>query len=176
MTQPQTPEIYQLKITLVDSEPEVWRRLQVPAQIALEEMHDIVQSAMGWENQHEYVFRQGLGEPPCSLQQRLTDIVCTGKPLYYTYDFQSGWLHRIEIEDLTLEEAVLIGASALPRCIEGESACPPEASGGVWGYEDFLYRLENTEDPEYMDLIGKYGDFDPCKFDVSAANSRLANR
>ncbi len=182
-----SPETYQLKITLADSEPEVWRRVQVSAHIALTELHDIVQKAMGWENQHSYAFRQTIGDAPCSPQQSLADVFeamakpsqgiakpfqqIAQKPIYYTYDFQSGWLHRIEIESLTAEDAIC--ANALPRCLAGESACPPENSGGVWGYEDFLTRLEDSNAPDYTDLIEKYGDFDPYRFDLSAANRRL---
>jgi hypothetical protein len=185
----QLPEAYQLKITLADSEPEVWRRLQVSSQIDLKELHDIVQRAMGWENQHSYAFRLRLGEAPCALQQSLADAVdaAEGKPIYYTYDFQSGWLHRIEIEEIAAlgktfaETPALLDElphslpySALPYCIEGASACPPEGSGGVWGYEELMDRLEDTSAPDYIDLVDKYGNFDPYSFDVAAANSRLS--
>jgi hypothetical protein len=169
----QFPEAYQLKITLTDSEPEVWRRVQVSGQITLTELHDIVQRVMGWENQHGHDFRHGIGSSPCSPQQSLTEIFGAGEgpPLYYTYDFQSGWLHRIEVERVA--EANIL-ASAMPCCLAGEAACPPENSGGVWGYDDFLVRLEDSSDPDYMDLIEKYGDFDPDRFDLAAANRRLA--
>jgi hypothetical protein len=172
MSTSQFPEAYQLKITLTDSEPEVWRRVQVSAQIALKELHDVVQRAMGWEDQHSYVFR--LASVPCSPEQSLADILGAGEgqPLYYTYDFQSGWLHRIEVEALA-EADMPAGTSLLPRCLEGESACPPENSGGVWGYDDFLARLDDSSAPDYMDLIEQYGDFDPYRFDLSAANRRL---
>jgi hypothetical protein len=176
-------QAYQLKITLADSEPEVWRRLQVPTQIALQELHDIVQKAMGWENQHDYAFRQALGAAACDPQQSLADTLCAledGKPFYYTYDFQSGWLHRIDIEKLaTADEAAIAPENLpifLPICLAGDAACPPESSGGVWGYEELMDRLEDTSAPDYIDVIDQYGNFDPYKFDLAAANSRLSSQ
>jgi Plasmid pRiA4b ORF-3-like protein len=177
-------QAYQLKITLADSEPEVWRRLQVPAQIALQELHDIVQKAMGWENQHDYAFRQALGAAACDPQQSLADTLCAieeGRPFYYTYDFQSGWLHRIDVEGLVVVEEAAIATKNLPTknlpiCLEGNAACPPESSGGVWGYEELMDRLEDTSAPDYIDVIDQYGNFDPHRFDLAAANSRLSKQ
>ena len=165
-----TPEAYQLKITLADSEPEVWRSVLVPAQISLAELHSVVQKAMGWENQHEYRFRLGMaGELICRLDGGLSEAVATleGRPLYYTYDFKSGWLHRIEVEEAA-------AAEDLPVCLAGAAACPPESTGGVWGFDELMARLENTDDPEYLDLLDKYGDFAPEVFDLAAANARLS--
>ncbi len=58
----QRPEMCQLKITLVDSEPEVWRRVLVPMQISLAQLHTVVQQVMGWENLHDYRFSACFGD------------------------------------------------------------------------------------------------------------------
>lgn len=34
---------YVLKVSLVDIEPEIWRRFVVPADIALDRLHDVIQ-------------------------------------------------------------------------------------------------------------------------------------
>lgn len=39
--------MYQIKITLNDMKPPVWRRLIVPSTIALNELHHVIQIAMG---------------------------------------------------------------------------------------------------------------------------------
>lgn len=169
---------YQLKITLTDSAPEVWRRVIVSAETTLVELHTIIQQSMGWENLHAYQFRLGL-EPDNvlnsvkqSLAQVLTSDEAANQFLYYNYDAQNGWLHRIELE--TLEAEATPPAPSLPICIGGESACPPEGAGGVWGYDELLARLEDTDDPDYLELIDQYGDFDPDAFKVSDANARLS--
>lgn len=167
----QQPGAYQLKITLTDSEPAVWRRVLVSKQISLAALHGVVQGAMGWKNLHEYRFRKGIAdELPCELESQLSEAIATlnGQPLYYTYDFKSGWLHRIEVEDNSAS------AETLPVCIEGAAACPPEDTGGVWGFDELMARLESTDDPEYLDLLDKYGDFDPDAFDLAATNARLS--
>jgi hypothetical protein len=46
--------IYQLKISLNDIKPAIWRRVQVPADIFLDDLHLVIQVAMGWENYHVY--------------------------------------------------------------------------------------------------------------------------
>lgn len=179
---------YSLKITLVDSAPEVWRQVIVPAQITLATLHRIVQGAMGWENQHSYLFRLGIGQPPCDPQLLLSEALIADQAaaLYYTYDLRCGWLHRLtlEAEEALPAEALPAEAlditpadkrSACPICIDGAMACPPEGSGGVWGYDEWLAKLEDSDDPDYLDLIAQYGDFDPDKFDLAAANVRLSS-
>jgi hypothetical protein len=43
-------QILQLKVTLTEVEPPVWRRLLVPADVTLAKLHDALQDAMGWTN------------------------------------------------------------------------------------------------------------------------------
>ena len=60
------PEIYQLKVTLLGTSPPVWRRLLVLAHITLEQLHDVLQTAMGWEDGHMHEFSVGqrrIGRP-----------------------------------------------------------------------------------------------------------------
>lgn len=57
---------YQLKISLLEIEPEVWRWLLVPGGVRLERLHEIFQLTMGWTNSHLHEFRVGdtrYGEP-----------------------------------------------------------------------------------------------------------------
>ena len=41
------PDIYQMKVTLMDSKPPIWRRIQVPADITLAKLHQVLQVVMG---------------------------------------------------------------------------------------------------------------------------------
>ena len=47
---------YQIKIELIDSEPQIWRRIIVPAEITFKRLHDTIQFAMGWWDYHLYEF------------------------------------------------------------------------------------------------------------------------
>ncbi|MEO0886631.1 MAG: plasmid pRiA4b ORF-3 family protein [Cyanobacteria bacterium J06648_10] len=171
-------EAYQIKITLVDSAPDVWRQVVVPAEIVLSELHQVIQLAVGWENLHPYAFQVGLGADKVlhAPEQRLSEVLMQDQPMYYTYDFDSGWLHRIELEALdvsALTEGTGGSLENLPTCIAGESACPPEGICGVWGFEEMLLTIEDPEDPNYLDMLDKYGSFDPLAFSLAEANRRL---
>jgi hypothetical protein len=47
---------YRIKITLRNSNPLIWRRIIVPAEITFKRLHDVIQVAMGWRNYHLYDF------------------------------------------------------------------------------------------------------------------------
>jgi len=52
-------EIYQAKVTLLGTDPPIWRRLLVPAELTLEQLHHVLQLAMGGEDCHLHEFRIG---------------------------------------------------------------------------------------------------------------------
>jgi hypothetical protein len=97
-------EVYQLKITLEDVEPPVWRRIQVPSSIDLAELHAVTQTAMGWTNSHLHMFEidgERYADPewvdgaasPDGIH--LADLVGEGEQLEYVYDFGDDWRHRV---------------------------------------------------------------------------------
>ncbi|MEU0564991.1 plasmid pRiA4b ORF-3 family protein [Nonomuraea sp. NPDC005983] len=51
--------IYQLKVTLRGVHPPIWRRVHVPSTATLEQLHEVIQVAMGWEQHHLHVFGKG---------------------------------------------------------------------------------------------------------------------
>ena len=58
--------VYQIKVTLDDSKPPIWRRLLVADTTTLGQLHNILQIAMGWENYHLHMFivcEQVYGDP-----------------------------------------------------------------------------------------------------------------
>src|SRR6516162_7047338 len=52
-------EIYQLKVTLLGTSPAIWRRLLVPPDLTLAQLHDVLQIAMGWQECHMHEFGAG---------------------------------------------------------------------------------------------------------------------
>jgi hypothetical protein len=49
-------QIFQLRITLNDSRPPIWRRVAVPSDITLGELHEVIQIVMGWMGGHLHHF------------------------------------------------------------------------------------------------------------------------
>jgi hypothetical protein len=64
--------VNQLKITLRGvAKPPVWRRVLVPADVTLRDLHEVIQQAMGWNDYHMHVFstgRQEYGSPDPELE------------------------------------------------------------------------------------------------------------
>lgn len=48
--------IHQIKITAVGVRPDVWRRLHVPTAWTLHRLHNVIQTAMGWQGQNAHQF------------------------------------------------------------------------------------------------------------------------
>lgn len=90
--EPPTGSILQLKIRLFDVNPMVWRRVLVPDTNTLEDLHGIIQVAMGWESLHLYRFwiravHYGSFEL-CSSSPHVTlDHVRFRKGAKFTYEY-----------------------------------------------------------------------------------------
>jgi hypothetical protein len=170
-----------LRITLVDVEPTVWRRILVPATVRLAKLHDMFQAAMGWTNSHLHSFT--IGDDRYGMQfdeypegeideKQATVLHAIGehRSFSYEYDFGDSWEHEIVVEEfvrtpLGLKHAV---------CVDGQNACPPEDCGGTGGYVDLLEILANPEHEEHENLLNWVGGtFDPTLFDLVAVNVAL---
>jgi hypothetical protein len=178
-------QIYQLKITLKDLAPPVWRRIQVSSRMLLGDLHALVQIVMGWDNSHMHQFKVGKtyygsrypedfdGTTETQDEDKITVGEVLTKPkakLTYEYDFGDSWEHEIALEKiLPAEQGV-----KYPLCLDGKRACPPEDCGGVWGYANMLEVMDNPEHPEYEEMEEWLGEeFDPEAFSVEAVNKVL---
>jgi len=132
-----TSAVYQLRIHLRGVSPPIWRRLRVPADTTIKRLHEVIQAAMGWEDIHLHVFTirgQWYGVPregALSLHAGSEDLKLSAFNLQlqerftYEYDFYSHWHHDIRLERILPASPT----QALPVCIAGGGACPPEDSG-----------------------------------------------
>jgi hypothetical protein len=176
--QPATTDfVYEFTITLSDIEPPIWRRVQVPDG-TLDEFHQWIQGAMGWENAHLHEFKIGgksYADPDMledsfdeeemgdTLTARLSDVLGhrrKGFRFGYLYDFGDSWEHEIRYEGRRPADPEV----RYPVCLEGARACPPEDCGGSWEYQSMLEALAHPEDEEYEHWKEWVGDFDPEAF------------
>jgi hypothetical protein len=93
-----------------------------------------------------------------------------GQRFRYTYDFGDGWDHSIVVEKILPAQRGV----KYPVCLAGKRACPPEDSGGPWGYEGLLEALRDPHHERHEELTQWAGsDFDPEAFNVNDVNARL---
>ena len=177
----ETQQVYQLKVTLKDIRPPIWRRLLVP-DFTLDDLHETIQIAMGWETYHLYSFEIGtkqythpqMDEGELNMEDStatmLSNVLYKAKQkLIYTYDFGDNWKHEIVVEKIEQPEAV----QRLPIVVKGVRACPPEDVGGWWGYAEYLEAMANPRHERHEEFMGWRGPFNPKAFDADAANETL---
>ncbi|MCX6717743.1 MAG: plasmid pRiA4b ORF-3 family protein [Candidatus Taylorbacteria bacterium] len=188
-------KVFQFKVSLECSKPLIWRRILIPEDASFFDLHMAIQDSMGWLDYHLHCFYisqkrttmpiivrlpnpefddDGIG---IVLDERLEKIAShfnrSIKQCKYEYDFGDGWSHTVLFEnELPLDINV-----KYPQCLAGKNACPPEDSGGIWGYEDKLKILNNPKHPEYKEVlewfcIDEPSEFDPAEFDLNEIEFR----
>lgn len=178
--------VHRVKVVLRGSKPPIWRRLEVPSDTTLQQLHHTIQQAFGWDGYHLWVFETHMGaygipdgelghRSAASKKLRVT-APRAGDRLSYTYDFGDDWEHDILVEAVTPAEP----GAAYPRCLTGSRACPPEDCGGIWGYEELVEILGDPEHDEHDERLEWLGldsadQFDPAAFDPAEVNSDLAD-
>jgi hypothetical protein len=147
---------YELLVTLDLEIYKATRRLIVPADIGLPELHDVLQSAFGWKDCHLHDWC-AFAEKDRRLAARLvmtdldleydenaileaghvlSDYLPKYSHLLYTYDMGDSWEHQIELVCVTddcQEES--------PYLLEAVGQTPPEDVGGVGGFLDFREKM-----------------------------------
>lgn len=155
--------------------------------MTLAQLHDVLQTAMGWEDSHMHEFRVGqrrFGQPePADPFMRMPRVESErtarlrpvlGKPgakMIYAYDFGDGWEHSIVLEKLLPADP----NTPCPLCTDGRLTCPPEDCGGIPGYYDLLEAINNPSDESLKEMRDWVGDdFDPEAFSIDEVNRRLS--
>lgn len=183
-------QITEITVTLEDVAPEVTRKLEVPADIALDRLHEVLQAAFGWDNAHLFMFcagepyqsdaerwvMPGFADSPEELpadQTTLARVLAkTGvQQLTYLYDFGDDWQHRIDIGKTAQAEP----SQTYPRLTAITGTCPPDDIGGPPGYEMFLEAMADPEHPQHEELRDWHGGpFNPDKPEEAALRKDVA--
>jgi hypothetical protein len=183
--------IYQIKVTLLGTKPPIWRRLLVPSSLTLAQLHDVLQTAMGWAGGHMHEFRtadrhfgipdpedRSMGMPHVENERtvRLSKVLWRpGAKLKYTYDFGDNWEHAVVLEKLLPNP--LDPDLRYPICIDGKLACPPDDCGGIPGYYELIKALADPEHDRHEEISEWISDdFDPQAFSAENVNRMLSPR
>ena len=185
---------FRVRLDLHGAKPPVWRRLELPGDLSLPRLHDVIQVAMGWYDSHLHRFRAGndyssphfvthfdLDEGEDGTLEddvRLDQLLAQkGDELWYEYDFGDGWDHKLVVEE------VLEAPPSAAHCTGGRMACPPEDCGGLGGYEELAAWVRSGYDEAL--LPGSFEDevharnwlpldWHPDHFDVEQTNAALS--
>ena len=155
----------QFKIQIRDiKKPPVWRRIVIPGNFTFHDLHNTIQSAFGWWDEHLYQFQRypfdggwclkdidedddNWGERPEDARETnvATFIQHMGlEKFVYVYDFGDSWVHDITVEQIDHDADL-----DHPVCLAGKGACPPEDCGGPWGYEELKEEMNKDEINEF---------------------------
>ncbi|MDM5332114.1 SEC-C metal-binding domain-containing protein [Ureibacillus composti] len=160
---------YILKLTFQDIQPEVWRRIILPAGATFNRLHETIQYVTNFQSEMEPYHYFGIeiedlfitnnqslleeykGKSYNSLtvkqptRIKIDNYLEKHRELLYQYDFGDDW--RIKIE---LEETVEDYHFGFPTLLDGEGMAPPEDVGGPAAFEEFLKIYQTPSHPEYL--------------------------
>ena len=179
--------IARLRIELLELEPKIWRRIDMPLSTTLEALHEAIQMAMGWTFSHLWEFEingRSYGDP--SLREfddepviykakglRLGTAITRGADRFvYVYDYGDNWRHEVIVEEVRDGDPEI----EYPAFMDGARRCPPEDVGGPYGFMGFLEAILDPAHEEHRAMLDWYGGpFDPVGFDETRARLALEN-
>ena len=197
-----TSRLLRVRISVVGSNPEIWRLIDMDSSLTLDKVHEVIQRAIGWRDCHLHSFadtdpyerlrskrKRGPEPREWHTQNSLDDdveglletewtlsqiLTESSGPIFYEYDFGDGWTHRLELVDVI--PAVLGQPSA--RVLEAVRHGPIEDSGGIGGYTDLLDALTDPTHERHYELTEwvayTFGSWQ--KFDPDAVDVDQINR
>lgn len=196
--------VLDVRVQLIETDPLIWRRLELLGSLSLDRVHEALQTAFGWQDVHLHRFTGGhpftplkpvngeypdppqwmprqwceeptdLAEEDCTLEQLLSR---GGGTAFYEYDFGDSWLHRLD-----LESRRPAGDDSPPALlVDGARHGPLEDCGGFPGYEVLLGALADRTHPQHADYVewvagmtGTDEPFDAAFLDIADVNRSLA--
>lgn len=177
---------YILHVSIMFSDPLVWRRIQVPGSLNLTQLHDVIQQAMGWSDSYYHQFIIGkISYEPTQKSNKPRESKRFDEDKYklhtleegmtflftYLYDAGEGWEHVITLEEVVDPSREL----KHPILLAGEMACPPETVGDIHVYNELTLAQETPGHENHNSLaeLAEGSDFDPSYFDLESAKKRV---
>ncbi|MBK1669490.1 hypothetical protein CKO28_15735 [Rhodovibrio sodomensis] len=177
-------QVVRLSADLRGVEPTVRRRFEVPAEMTLADLHEVLQVTFQWDDDHLHSFqagetrygppevRDGFG-PPVQPEEgiKIGTLARKGRQrLRYLYDFGDDWLHDIRI--LQVRDAD--PERPAPALLHAQGRTPPEDCGGPFGYAALLAILDDPTHPDHAEYAEWYPDgIDPHAPETEGIEKRL---
>lgn len=174
-----------IHLELLDHSPGVWRRVLVPANISMSDLHLTLQTVMGWKNLYIHRYMDGdtdfstcfmMTEPEelgCEDYQDmfLTDFLNKEKDaIFYQYGEEKSWTLAISLVKVVPANKKI----NYPSCINGKNACPNEGRYDQMDTGDLFDFLANASHDEFDKLDGaRVKTIDSTIFDLDNINASL---
>lgn len=131
--------VYQMRVVLAEVSPLIWRRIQVVGSTTLTGLHEVFQTAFGWEDDYLHEFTvHGVtygttgGAHRRGDDVRLVDLRLRERERFvYGYNFFVGWFHDLRVEKIGPVEP----RRRYPRCLAGARQVPPDGCDGPAAYQ-----------------------------------------
>ncbi len=180
--------ILRFRIELRETDPLVWRVIEVPGTATFWDLHVAIQDAMGWLDYHLHQFTiphprtkkvqifgihhlgQDCDDPPGWATQVAAMFTTRNATAQYTYDFGDDWRHTVQLLAVLRRDFGL----RYPRCVAGARACPPEDCGGVTGYAAIVAGSMDEATRAWLPAGYDPARFDPAAIRFSDPHRRLA--
>ena len=183
---------YQLKVSIKNAHPPIWRRCIVPAGITFSQLGVLLNEIMGWDGSHLFSFEfRNLGmrieeisdddwgyfgsDAEEATETLIDPFMERSKWFKYTYDFGDNWEHRIDVESVLTDFG-----EVHPVVVKAKGACPFEDCGGLYGYYRILDVMGDPSHEEYEDAAEWLENtdytadkFDPAFYDIDGINRKL---
>jgi|SRR5579862_4995695 len=180
---PPVDEIARLNVEIDDVTPRVARCVEVPVDIRLDDLHFVLQIAIGWQNGHPFEFsiggktwglrdRDAETNPLPAGQATLGDILALGETFKYDYVLGEDWEHTVTL----VTRGGARPGLRYPYLVSAEGRCPPADIGGPIGYETYLRTIADPASVNHAEMLEfDAPDFDPAVVDEAALRENLAS-
>lgn len=178
---------YQIKITIKDSHPPIWRRFIVPAGLSFSQLSVVMNEIMGWSGYHLFSF-EFPGSHVCveeimdefddfgfdsfdrieASETMIEPYLDREKKFRYTYDFGDDWIHECVVEKVMEDYE-----NAYPVVLKFKGDTPYEDCGGIYGYYELLEILDNPDDPQYEEMKEWTEESSDIAYDLQGVNEKL---
>ena len=165
-----------LRIELENSEPLIWRELEVPSNLCLTSLAQAILLAFGWNEDHLHQFLESrknhyatsMNELGGTLYPGTKDgsrygvshlLKKQGDSVLFEYDYGDSWYHKVKLKSVA--DYTDDGTKAV-RLIGGANACPPDDCGGIYRYS---YLVELMQKKPRSSELSEFYDWMGCKWD-----------
>jgi len=175
--------VYSIRAALHGVSPMVWRRLRIHGNTSLANLHYILQTCFGWDDEHLHCFHihgkdfglwrdAGMAYSDDARQVALQDFAFdAGDRFHYEYNFFAGWRVGLRIESVLPESP----RQTTPFCFDGKGMPGVEDSEARWAeFKLVQWILKHQKTLTAGEVRRRLGKLDAVRFNRRKANLALA--